>query len=87
MIESANAPEPDRRGSILYVGQDQAGHWLVQQSQGLLEGRFISRDAAWRFARDEVHAFPGATIVFTTEWMVPAIPFDPAPAHVFDRAA
>lgn len=46
------------------------------------EGRFISRDAAWRFAREEVHAFPGAPVVFTTEWIVPAIPFEPAPTDV-----
>ena len=79
MIESANSPEADQRASVLYVGQDQAGHWLVQENHGLLEGRFISRDAAWRFARDEVHAFHGAVIVFTTDWIVPTIPFEPAP--------
>lgn len=83
MIESANSPEPDRRSSVLYVGQDRAGHWLVQENHGLLEGRFISRHAAWRFARDEVHTFPGAVIVFTTDWIVPAISFEPVP--VSDR--
>jgi len=82
VIEAANTLEPDRRGSVIYVGQDRAGHWLVQENHGLLEGRFISRDAAWRFAREEVHAFPGAAIVFTTEWIVPAIPFEPAPTDV-----
>ncbi|WP_232493285.1 hypothetical protein [Novosphingobium kaempferiae] len=89
MIESSSNPEPDRRGSILYVGQDRAGHWLVQENHGLLEGRFISRHAAWRFARDEVHAFPGAAIVFTTEAIVPSIPFEPAPTQIgaLDRAA
>ncbi len=89
MTASANTLEPDRRGSVIYVGQDRAGHWLVQDNQGLLEGRFISRDAAWRFARSEVHSFPGAAVVFTTQWIVPAIPFEPAPACVaaFERAA
>ncbi|WP_313439749.1 hypothetical protein [Novosphingobium sp.] len=89
MIETPSNPEPDQRGSILYVGQDHAGHWLVQENHGLLEGRFISRDAAWRFARGEVHAFPEAKILLTTKWLVPAIPFDPVPDAygTLDRAA
>lgn len=89
MIGSTDNPEPDLRPSILYVGQDRAGHWLVQENHGLLEGRFVSRDAAWRFAREEVHAFEGATIVFPTQWIVPTIPFDTAPAHrsTLDHAA
>jgi len=93
VIESTTISEPDRRTSILHVGQDRAGHWLVQENHGLLEGRFISRDAAWRFARGEIHAFPGGRIVFTSEAIVPAIPFDPpveslsAHADKLDRAA
>ena len=89
MIVSSSKPEPDRRSSILYVGQDRAGHWLVQENHGLLEGRFISRDAAWKYARGEVHAFPGARIVLTSEALSPSIPFDPVPAstEIFDCAA
>lgn len=89
MSESTIVPEPARRGSILYVGQDQAGHWLVQENHGLLEGHFISRDAAWRYAKGEVHAFSGARIVFTSDCMEPGISFEPAPAAVplLDRAA
>jgi hypothetical protein len=83
VIESFGTAEPDQQGSVLYVGQDRAGHWLVQENHGILEGRFISRDAAWRFARSEVHGFPGAVIALATEWLVPAIPFEPT----LERAA
>ena len=44
---SANSAEPDPSGLILFVGRDAAGHWLVQDRKGQLEGRFISRAAAW----------------------------------------
>ncbi|MFN3627740.1 MAG: hypothetical protein ACK4S3_07675 [Parvibaculum sp.] len=36
------------------VGQDRAGHWLVQARGGSLEGRFISFAAAMSFARSEL---------------------------------
>lgn len=80
MSLSSTIPERDPSFSVLYVGQDRAGHWLVQESHGLLEGRFISSQAALRFARGEVHAFPSATIVFTADCIEPTIPFDPEPA-------
>lgn len=47
---------------ILQVGQDRLGRWMVQENHGLIEGVFISRDAALHFARLERHAFPGATV-------------------------
>lgn len=52
--------EPDR--TILMVGQDPRGRWMVQENHGLLEGSFVSREAAIQFARWERHAFPGATV-------------------------
>lgn len=89
MSKFPSAPESDRHGSVLYVGQDRAGHWLVQENHGLLEGHFISRDAAWRYAKGEVHAFPGARIVFTSDCIVPEISFEPMPAvaSLLERAA
>ena len=53
--------EPD---ICLVVGQDLGGHWLVCENHGLIGGIFVSRDAAMRFAREELCAFPGATIIF-----------------------
>lgn len=84
-------PEPDQPGNpiILYVGQDRAGHWLVQESGGRLEGRFVSRDAAWSYARAERHGFPGARIVAALRPLVPSVSFEPARPDecVFARAA
>lgn len=73
-------PEPDQRKTILTVGQDEKGHWLVQESGGRLEGRFISFAAAMSFARAERHAFPGAIIVIGTKPLVPIVSFAPVEA-------
>ena len=48
---------------ILLVGPDTHGHWLVQAQNAGLEGCFVSRDAALRFARWERHAFSRANVV------------------------
>ncbi len=70
-------PEPDQSGPIFRVGQDCAGHWLVQDNGGKLEGRFVSRAAAVGFARSEAHGFPGATIVMVATPIIPTISFAP----------
>lgn len=41
---------------ILRVGRDAGGHWVVQDSAGLMEGFFASRDAALAFANSELRA-------------------------------
>ncbi len=70
-------PEPDQPGAVITVGQDCAGHWLVQDDRALLEGRFVSRAAALGFARAECHACGGATITLATTPLVPIVPFAP----------
>lgn len=58
-MSSEPISEPDSSGLVIYVGQDRAGHWLVQDSRRNLEGRFISYGAAMRYAlaeRDVYHA-------------------------------
>ncbi|MGH6616564.1 hypothetical protein [Sphingomonas sp.] len=77
--------EPDPRRPVLQVGQDSAGHWLVQESGGRLEGRFISFIAAMHFARREQSSFPGASVVLATSPLVPIVPF--APVQPWERAA
>ncbi len=82
-MTSPTDPEPDPKRStrsgnaVLKVGQDRAGHWLVQQSGGTLEGRFISFAAAMAFARSEAQMLPGATIVRMTTPIMPIVPFAP----------
>lgn len=75
-MASINNPEPDQSGSIFFVGQDDAGHWLVQENSGRLEGRFISQAAAMGFARAESQAFH-AKVVPASAPLVPQIPFTP----------
>lgn len=48
--------------TVLLVGQDEHGRWLVQENHGLMEGMFVSREAALHYAALERHAFPGARI-------------------------
>ena len=50
---------------LLLVGPDAHGHWLVQEDHGALEGSFVSREAALRFARWERHAYPSARIALS----------------------
>ncbi len=51
--------------SILLIGQDFEGHWIVQENHGLAEGCFTTREAAVRYAEAERAHFPGALVVLT----------------------
>jgi hypothetical protein len=77
-------PEPDQIISIITVGQDKVGHWLVQESDGTMEGRFITYAAALSFARCEHHACPRSKIVIATVPLTPFISF--APLETWERA-
>jgi hypothetical protein len=70
-------PEPDSTTSTLFIGQDAAGHWLVQESTGGFGGRFISRDAAMSFARAEQYRFAPDHVVVVATPLTPAISFEP----------
>ncbi len=59
---ASGSAEPPSIEHILLVGQDRRGRWMVQENHGLIEGLFISRDAAVHFANCERHAFPGARV-------------------------
>ena len=54
MMQSKQAEPPSRGGhSVLMVGQDCRGSWVVQEQSGERGGLFVSRDAALRYVRDE----------------------------------
>jgi len=72
--------EPDQKIRTLNVGQDAAGHWLVQDSEEMLEGRFISLDAAMAFARAERRSIPGALIAVVATPLTSRISFAPVAA-------
>lgn len=78
-MSSEPNPEPDERGVVIYVGQDKAGHWLVQDSSRKLEGRFVSRGAALNFAAGECQIYH-ASLEITAAPLVPLIPFGPVAA-------
>jgi len=51
--------DADNWSSLLLVGQDERGRWLVQDTAGRVEGRFRSRETALGFARSECDLFHG----------------------------
>ena len=69
MLPVSEDPDP----SILMVGHDRRGRWIVQENHGLLGGAFISLDAAMHYARAERMALPGATIAFAVEPLADAV--------------
>ena len=81
-------PEPDERGFVIYVGQDKAGHWLVQDNGRKLEGRFVSRNAALSFARGECEIYH-ASLELAGVPLVPLVSFAPVTAteYPLPRAA
>lgn len=83
---TSNDPEPDRSSPILHVGQDEAGHWLVQEDSGNPEGRFVSFAAAMAFARRERQALPGAAIAASATPLMPTVSFAPAPPWEYAAA-
>jgi hypothetical protein len=87
-MSSEPNPEPDERGLVIYVGQDKAGHWLVQDNGKKLEGRFVSRSAALSFAKGECQIYH-ASLEMAGIPLVPLIPFGPVTAADFQlpRAA
>ena len=87
-MSSEPNPEPDERGLVIYVGQDKAGHWLVQDNGKKLEGRFVSRSAALSFAKGECQIYH-ASLEMAGMPLVPLIPFGPVTAADFQlpRAA
>jgi hypothetical protein len=53
MIQSKQVEPPSPETSVLMVGQDCRGNWVVQDQSGERGGLFVSRDAALRYVRDE----------------------------------
>ena len=49
--------------TVFLVGPTRAGRWLVQETNGLVEGLFISQRAAMKFAMDECRAHPDSLVI------------------------
>ena len=81
-------PEPAPDGRVIYVGQDLAGHWLVQDNARKLEGRFVSYCAAMSYAQAERDIYQ-ASVEVTSAPLTPVVPFTPVGSdeHALPRAA
>ncbi|WP_375398642.1 hypothetical protein [uncultured Sphingomonas sp.] len=79
-MSSVPAPEPDPSTPTIYVGQDNAGHWLVQDSGKRLEGRFVSFAAAMSYAHAERDIYHAAVEIAATP-LAPLVPFAPVAAN------
>ena len=75
--------EPDPVPPVIYVGQDKAGHWLVQDSGKRLEGRFVSYGAAMSYAQAERQMYH-ASVQVASAPLVPMVSF--APVAINERA-
>lgn len=51
--------------TVFLVGQDNLGHYCVQENHGLIGGEFINRAEALRFAQDESRSIPGSLVLIT----------------------
>lgn len=51
--------------TIILVGQDDRGRWVVEENHGLVEGAFRTKDDAIRFAQAERDQFPDAIVMVT----------------------
>jgi hypothetical protein len=49
--------------SCLFIGQDQAGHWVVKDARTLCGGLFANRNEAIRFAMYECQRRPQSVIM------------------------
>jgi len=79
-MSSASTPEPDPSGAIIYVGQDSAGHWLVQLSSKEMEGRFVSFAAAMSYAQSEREMYHAAVEIASLP-LQPLVSFLPVAAN------
>lgn len=75
-MSSEPISEPDPVGFVIYVGQDRAGHWLVQDSRRTLEGRFVSYAAAMSHAQAERDIYH-ASVEIAAVPLTPLVPFAP----------
>ena len=49
-MKLAEPPSSHSASTIVFIGKNRSGHWVVQQQNGLYGGLFVSRVAAIRYA-------------------------------------
>jgi hypothetical protein len=60
-----NETEPPSwsRPPLFMIGQDEQGHWVAQELNGVCGGLFVNRDAALRYVRSENGRRPQAVVM------------------------
>jgi hypothetical protein len=64
-VKEAKQAEPPSwlRPPLFMIGQDERGHWVVQELKGNSGGMFVSREAAMRYVRSENGHRPQAVVM------------------------
>jgi hypothetical protein len=65
MVYHNPPPGRHREPTVLLVGEDGEGHWLVQENHGRIDEEFESRGAAVAFAESVRRKLPGAFLMVT----------------------
>ena len=64
MIGAKQAEPPSwLRPPLFMIGQNERGHWVVQDLKGICGGMFVSRAAALRYVRSENGNRPQAVVM------------------------
>jgi hypothetical protein len=64
VIQAKQAEPPSwLRPPLFMIGQDERGHWVVQDLKGICGGMFVSREAALRYVRSENGNRPQAVVM------------------------
>ena len=79
-MPSEASPEPDPATIVIHVGEDRAGHWLVQDSAKRMEGRFVSRTSAMIYAEAERQIYHAEVAMAATP-LVALVSVRPVAAH------
>ena len=64
MTQTTEAEPPSwSRPPLFMIGQDEQGHWVAQDLNGVCGGLFVNRDAAMRYVRSENGRRPQAVVM------------------------
>lgn len=66
-LASTDRPSPvDRSAATFLLGQNVRGQWVIKETHGRMEGVFVQRKDAIRFALDET-GLPHAAVIATPD--------------------
>jgi hypothetical protein len=66
-VKFVELPSYSSSSTIVFVGKDKAGHWVVQEQNGLFGGLFVNRTEAVKYALFENGHHPEMIIELARE--------------------